>query len=593
MCWLCYYEKMKRLVLGIIVACALVAGLGQSAWASVNDYRFSSFDADYYLGADSEGRATLKTVERLTAEFPLSDQNHGIERAIPKKYDGHTTDLNIQSVTDLSGRPLNYETSDSNGNVVLRIGDADKYVRGSMTYVITYTQRDVTKYYADTGKNEFYWDTNGTLWQQPFGKVSARVHMSERITPTFTEDTACYYGAEGSTKRCEITTKGDTVSASVENLLPNENMTVALGFTPGTFRGYEPSLWDRIVSIWLISLVVTSIVGFILIFYLSFRYSRLSNRSRELDPVAAQYIPPKDASVLLAAQIGDDTRADTTAALIDLAVRHYVTITQTKEKSLFQTAEYELQIVKPISDLSSEEQDFVTAMFGSGTVGTTLETKSLKNNYSLYSTLRKNAQKLTNLVKGDYGLRAKDEAASKSFFRIGHVLLVISILGWSPLMVIAMIVAYSCGWQLKPLTDKGLDLRRYMAGLKMYIEMAERDRLQALQSPEGAEKTGVKIKGDGDKKLVKLYERTLPYAVLFGQEKEWNKQLAVQYENGGTSPDWYSGHAAFNAAVFTSAMNDFSGSMNSYGASSSSSSGGSSGGGSSGGGGGGGGGGGW
>jgi uncharacterized membrane protein len=161
------------------------------------------------------------------------------------------------------------------------------------------------------------------------------------------------------------------------------------------------------------------------------------------------------------------------------------------------------------------------------------------------------------------------------------------------MLLIAALVALGCGWTIRPLTDKGLELRRYLAGLKQYIELAEKDRLKVLQSPEGAAKTGVTISGDGDKKLIKLYERTLPYAVLFGQEKEWNKQLAVRYESTGSSPDWYVGHSAFNAAVFTSSMNDFSSSMNSYGASSSSSSGGSSGGGSSGGGGGGGGGGGW
>ena len=39
------------------------------AYADVNDFNFSSFDADYYLSKDSEGRSTLKVVERLTAEI--------------------------------------------------------------------------------------------------------------------------------------------------------------------------------------------------------------------------------------------------------------------------------------------------------------------------------------------------------------------------------------------------------------------------------------------------------------------------------------------------------------------------------------------
>ncbi len=113
-----------------------------------------------------------------------------------------------------------------------------------------------------------------------------------------------------------------------------------------------------------------------------------------------------------------------------------------------------------------------------------------------------------------------------------------------------------------------------------------------LQSPDGAQKA--QVDGSDTKQLVKLYERVLPYAVLFGQEKQWNKQLGKYYENTNTQPDWYSGSngAIFNAAMFSSAMSSFA-TTASYSSPSSSSSGGSSGGGFSGGGGGGGGGGGW
>lgn len=585
---------MKRLIEGLITGVIGVILLAVPAGASVNDFQFTSFDADYYLGADSEGRSTLKIVEKLVAEFPNFNQNHGIERAIPRSYDGHPTNLSIESVTDGGGKNLTYTVNnDSNGNAVLRIGDADKYVQGAQVYIITYTQRDVTKYFADTNADEFYWDINGVFWQQPFGQVTARVHLADTITSTFSKKIACYRGITGSTSTCDINTDGNVVTATASNLRPNENMTLAVGFTAGTFSSYEPSLWDKLVGVWVVVLVVSSVMGFILLFCLSYRYSRISNRTRELEPVPVEYIPPKDTSVLTAAQIGNDTRAETTAQIVDLAVRHFIRIIQIQEKSLFKPAEYELEIMKSVNKLTAEEKDFVTTLFGSSTVGTKLETKTLKNNYSLYSALRKNTQSLTKQIKGDYGLRAKVDNQTKSFQRIAAVLLAIGLVTLSPLMIIAAIVAFGCSWTLRPLTDKGLELRRYLTGLKKYIDVAEKDRLKMLQSPEGTEKTGVKIKNVNDAKLVRLYERVLPYAVLFGQEKEWNKELAVMYEEGGSTPDWYVGHSAFNAAVFTSAMNDFSGSMNSYGASSSSSSGGSSGGGSSGGGGGGGGGGGW
>jgi uncharacterized membrane protein len=83
---------------------------------------------------------------------------------------------------------------------------------------------------------------------------------------------------------------------------------------------------------------------------------------------------------------------------------------------------------------------------------------------------------------------------------------------------------------------------------------------------------------------VVLYERILPYAMLFNLEKTWNKVLEAVYQEAGVTPDWYIGTGSFSASDFSKSMSDFSSS------SSSSSSSGSSGGGSSGGGGGGGGG---
>ena len=84
----------------------------------------------------------------------------------------------------------------------------------------------------------------------------------------------------------------------------------------------------------------------------------------------------------------------------------------------------------------------------------------------------------------------------------------------------------------------------------------------------------------------------LPYAVLFGSEKEWTKQLGKYYEQVGSNPDWYYGQGTFNAAAFASGMSGLS-TVASNVSSFSSSDGGSGGGGFTGGGGGGGGGGGW
>ena len=135
-------------------------------------------------------------------------------------------------------------------------------------------------------------------------------------------------------------------------------------------------------------------------------------------------------------------------------------------------------------------------------------------------------------------------------------------------------------------TAKGVETREYLAGLKYYMKVAEAERLRILQSPHGKLTDKVDT-GDG-KALVKLYERVLPYAVLFGIEKDWAKEMAPLYEAAGGSPDWYAGNGAFNAVVFANAMSGFStAGVASFSAPSSSAGGGSAGGGGGGGGGGG------
>ncbi|TFC25988.1 DUF2207 domain-containing protein [Cryobacterium sp. TMT2-18-3] len=92
--------------------------------------------------------------------------------------------------------------------------------------------------------------------------------------------------------------------------------------------------------------------------------------------------------------------------------------------------------------------------------------------------------------------------------------------------------------------------------------------------------------------VLKLYEDLLPFAVLFGQEKEWAQVLGDYYARSDAQPDWYAESAPFNPVWFAAGLSSFTSSTSASwsGSASSSSSSGSGGGGSVGGGGGGGGG---
>lgn len=174
-------------------------GITSVTHAGVDDFVIASYDIHYTLSRDAENRSLLTTDEKIVAQFPDFDQNHGIERAIPTSYDGHSTSLSVRSVVDENGNSLNYTTYDSNSNTVVRIGDKDTYVHGTHTYVITYIQRDVTKFFQNTGKTEFYWDTNGTEWRVPINSLHVSLALDPSITSSFTGNSSCYFGGVGST----------------------------------------------------------------------------------------------------------------------------------------------------------------------------------------------------------------------------------------------------------------------------------------------------------------------------------------------------------------------------------------------------------
>ena len=155
---------MKKLLVVVTILLGLVHVPVVSA-QNLQAFTINSLEVDYYLTKDDKDVSQLKVVERIEAQFPEYDQNHGIERALPQKYKGNDLNLQIASITHDDGTAWNYTTYTQNDNLVARIGNGDRYVHGAQTYVITYTQRNVITFKSDSGgafdHDEWYWDVIG------------------------------------------------------------------------------------------------------------------------------------------------------------------------------------------------------------------------------------------------------------------------------------------------------------------------------------------------------------------------------------------------------------------------------------------------
>lgn len=578
----------------------------------VDDFSFASMNADYRLGRDDEGHSTLATTETLVAEFPETDQNHGIRRQIPTHYRGEPTELSIVSVTDETGRERDYETDtdsdDSNNEYLIVTIAEDGFVHGEQTYVISYTQKNIAHYPDDTPDEEFFWEVNGTGWAQPFGTVSATVHVAADLVPALTGQAACYQGASTSGAACdalESAADGDewVVQATASDLAPYEGLALAVGFDEGTFvprdDSFTANVFPSIALLAALAALVTAVIG------VAARTTRWRNQPGR-PTIIAEYLPPAGVNLLQAGGVlgAKANGKSLTAQFLQFAVNGNVRVLEGDGKNHY------LLELRTRAGLDPTERAVLDALFPAHqAIGTIRDFKKTDAKLGTALTAARSAARKQLLTDG---LREKKGGPLRGWlFGVavvaGLVAMIASIISfatevagaWPALFLVvglaAAIVTIAMTVDVRPLTIRGAELRDYLKGVSVYISLAEADRLRVLQSPRGALRTPYRPDASTGAvatepvQVLKLYERLLPFAVLTGQEKEWSAVLGDYYAGAHQQPDWYVGTAPFSAAYFATGVSAFATSASSGIASSSSSSG-SSGGGSVGGGGGGGGG---
>lgn len=586
---------MKRFIITLL-ATLFIALVPMPALASVNDLHFTSLDASYYVSKDSDGRSMATVTEVFVAEFPAGDQNHGIERAIPQVYDNHPVAIAMDSVTDTAGQPWEYTTYTSNDNLVIRIGNADKYLHGRENFKLTYTMRDVTTTVSATNKQEFYWNINGTQWQQDFGAVTARITLDPSIAAKFDGQTTCYTGSMGSTeKACQsnlIDGQATTVFTTTRPLQAGENLSVVMGFQPATFSAYvQPPtpLWQIALGVLIAMIVVaTQIIAPIWLLRLAHRTWIASGRDvGSKGTIIPQYSQPSGRTILEDSVTLNEAVSPVaiSATYIDLAIRGYLRLSDLGKRTLG-GHDFQMEILKSVDDLTGHERAALSLLFSSLAVGAQAKTASQDNKYTSVEALKSSVY--DEMI--EKGFFADTKAQTKLLTKWGLIFTIGSFFIFGVVSFIAGVITLIYASKMSARTARGVELRDYLLGNKLYMEVAETDRIRTLQSVTGAERIDT---GDA-LQVVKLYEKLLPLAMLFGIEKQWAQQFPIvtsEYQ-----PDWYSSSTAFNAALLGSSLHGFSQTLTtSTFASPASSGGGGSGfsGGSSGGGGGGGGGGGW
>lgn len=581
------------------------------AVAGVDDFTFDSFDAQYYLSRDDGGHSTLRTVETLVAVFPDYDQNRGIVRYLPSVYGGTDpldprrvdTHLQVQSVTDGDGDDVYWETFDGEDGFLGVSIDDDSFKHGEHTYVIEYTQRDVTRHFDDTGADEFYWDVNGTGWGQPFGVVSATVHLDAGLASAASGATACYWGYAQSDDTCTIEPTDDGFAASQSDLGAGQNMTVAIGFSAGTFTPGETVEDHPIVRI--LPWVLLGILAVIVVAIVVLRRTRWDHAPGR-GIVVAQYEGPEVIGVMPAAAFLGTPNRGLAAQFVEFAVTGIARLIEDPQKP--ESKRYSLELLDRGQAVDRDDDIAMRKLFGTDAENEVLvlDRANRKLGDRIASLLKQNAavpeqrdllaqgkSKLTKLLRWPAfacfvaGWFIVFWAANAG---VGNALLTIQLVA----ILLGSVIVIGFGGVPRRRTRLGSEVLEHLQGLREYLTIAEEDRLRVLQSPQGAQRSRVDPT-DGTA-VVKLYEKLLPWAIVWGVEKEWGDVLGRHYAETQTEPtnlqfsSGFAGLTGFSTSVQYSSFAQTVTTSSYSGSGGSSFSGGSSGGGFSGGGGGGGGG---
>ncbi len=562
--------------------------------------KIDSFDADITVHQD----ATISVVETIRYNFEGAAERHGIYRDIPKSFTDtagtkHTLSFTDVVVTDEKGIQLRQDISSVDGMERIRIGDPDVFVDGVHIYKIAYRAFDAIAYLPD--RDDLYWNVTGNGWTVPIGSAHTVVRV-DGVPATTNLEVACYEGARGATERCAVekvstSTTAEYAFSGTRAYAPYEGMTVAVGIPKGVVTQPAVPFWKQFLEKYFPAIDRALGAGvFLLVVGLAYReWVRHGRDPKGRGTIVAQYEPISDLSVLESAFLVRHSlkNSDISAGIIELATKGALRIVEetTSVLMVFSKKTYRLERINGAQNLMRVEQELLDILFDPdiGAVGGSLLLTDVKPRAAqeCFTTLKKYTG--TSLVGKGYF--TKNPYNAYGWLRYVTVALAISVVSIFILWVAVLqnivnfplwtivgcaLAAVFCeifAYLMPQKTKKGAEARETLLGLKQYIGVAEKARLEFHNAPV---------------KTPALFEKLLPYALLFGLSDIWVDEFMDIMKQ---PPSWYSSPSGtFNAAAFSSGISDFN---SAFAASSTPTSSGSSGGGFSGGGGGGGGGGSW
>lgn len=515
--------------------------------------RLTDFSSDITINRD----ASLDVQETILVHYDT--EHHGIFRTIPQEasFNGKRVTLPISGlrVTQDGQAATVDQSTDGHRTITAKIGDPDVLIDGDHTYVIRYHVAAAVNFFSNF--DELNWNVTGTEWDLPIDAVEATLHVPDQsVTPT----TLCYTGPKGSTvQNCQASSSGGQATYSAHDFLtvvshwPKGVVTKPADYdqirASGQWRYWLVWLW------WFLAAALPLGTGWVM-------YRRWSEQGRDPEEratVIAQYEPPvdvrpSDAVIIMQQSVNKHSLPST---IVDLAVRGYLRIEEIEKKAFLNMGrheDYALVAVKPADDhLRPYEQQLLSAFFDTASIkddhGRVILSKMKSRQQKLYPLFQAVRTEMTTDVttRGYFpndprkvrqmylGIGIGIAAAGYLVTQLGELLPGGALILAAGVIAAGVIVAFF-GYAMPKRTAKGAEADWHLKGFKLYLETAEKYRIQWQEKEH-------------------IFETFLPYAMALGVAEKWTKTFA---DVNLPAPSWYvSSTGTWNSLYAWNALSHF------------------------------------
>lgn len=517
---------------------------------------------EYFEITDYGVRAILSSNGMLTMEETITvlfyEPRHGIYRTIPTRLKGDSFDHRFR-IDRVWVKDFDFTSSFEGSLLKIRIGSPSRYVEGTQVYHLSYRVENPILVFSNQQNlpwQAFYWNLIGTDWEVPIRRASFEVVLEKAWQkPEFT----VFAGSYGSTNDGRVEAWYDEATRTIKGhligeLAPGEGITIIASFPFGFWPVRDGrTFWQKYgygLS-WLVAILYT--VG---LFLLWMRFGKDKPFVKMV-----HFYPPADLHPAEAGMLIDNSidQRDVIATIFKWATEGYITIEETRG-TFGLGKDFVFHKKKPLENPRDYERVLWAGLFVKGGVHTSFRSTTKVFQPSDFGLEERESVKLSSLKDEFYTAfelakqeildSVKDKSLYKPYSReLGWLCLFFGILwiaagfpfgfateSWYflPIALLLSVVSFFFGAIMPARTEIGQKYYEQLVGFREFIRRADWPRLERILKDDPL-----------------YFDKTLPYAIIFGLEKQWTKKFSPVLT---TAPAWYVGTGHFSPLYLSSAI---------------------------------------